>query len=315
MTSQFHYNSMDEMYLAILDRIMKVGEPAHPRDINTVELIGEAFTLTNPRKRYISIPERRWSLAYALGELCWHMRGSDSLEEIMWYAKKWKENSVDGCHIVGSSYGASIFRKDLAGKSQWTKTVELLRLDSESRRAVLYLHVSPESEDTSSPDIGCALTLQFLVRNGRVEALGSMRSNDAWLGLPYDIFFFTMLQERLATELGLGLGSYHHYVGSLHLYDRDIASAKKIVASKPICFDEMPQMECIEDIEAFLKAECYSRSVPNTEGADLPTSHYWKDLLAILMKNNKLNIALLMQDGKIFPENLLYKKLAALRAR
>jgi thymidylate synthase len=46
-----------------------------------------------------------------------------------------------------------------------------------------------------------------------------MRSNDAYWGLPHDVFAFTMIQEIVANELGYKLGSYKHLVGSLHLYD------------------------------------------------------------------------------------------------
>ena len=39
-----------------------------------------------------------------------------------------------------------------------------------------------------------------------------MRSNDAYWGLPHDVFAFTMLQEILARSLTLELGTYKHAV-------------------------------------------------------------------------------------------------------
>jgi thymidylate synthase len=56
-----------------------------------------------------------------------------------------------------------------------------------------------------------------------------MRSNDAWLGLPYDVAQFTMLQEAVAAHWGLALGRYVHIDGSLHLYERDMKAARAIV--------------------------------------------------------------------------------------
>src|SRR5260370_41880706 len=48
-----------------------------------------------------------------------------------------------------------------------------------------------------------------------------MRSNDAWLGLPYDVFTFTRIQAYVAAAVGVEPGRYTHTVGSLHLYERD----------------------------------------------------------------------------------------------
>lgn len=38
-----------------------------------------------------------------------------------------------------------------------------------------------------------------------------MRSNDAYLGFPHDVFFFTMIQELVARSLGIRVGDYHHF--------------------------------------------------------------------------------------------------------
>jgi len=40
--------------------------------------------------------------------------------------------------------------------------------------------------------------MQFMVRRRRLHLLTNMRSNDAFIGLPHDIFAFTMLQEIMA---------------------------------------------------------------------------------------------------------------------
>ena len=52
-----------------------------------------------------------------------------------------------------------------------------------------------------------------------------MRSNDLWLGFPYDVFQFTCMQVLMSMELGIELGSYTHIAGSLHIYERDFKKA------------------------------------------------------------------------------------------
>jgi thymidylate synthase len=66
----------------------------------------------------------------------------------------------------------------------------------------------------------CVVSCGFTTHAGRLDAYVEMRSNDAWLGLPYDMFAFAQLQATLANVLGCGLGEYSHYARTLHLYEK-----------------------------------------------------------------------------------------------
>lgn len=50
----------------------------------------------------------------------------------------------------------------------------------------------------------------------------TMRSNDVWLGLPYDLFQFTQLQWTLCNILDLIPGTYTHTAWSMHIYRSDL---------------------------------------------------------------------------------------------
>ena len=56
-----------------------------------------------------------------------------------------------------------------------------------------------------------------------------MRLNDALVGLPHDVFCFTMLQEIVARSLSVELGGYKHAVGSLHLYKTHVDAAHQFL--------------------------------------------------------------------------------------
>ena len=71
-------------------------------------------------------------------------------------------------------------------------------------------------------DLPCTISLQYLIREGALHCIVYMRSNDLWLGFPYDVFCFTAFQTKLAMELGVKLGTYTHIAGSLHLYERNL---------------------------------------------------------------------------------------------
>jgi thymidylate synthase len=97
-------------------------------------------------------------------------------------------------------------------------------------------------------------------------------------GLPYDVFLFTMLQEMLAVTLGLDLGVYVHVAGSLHLYERHVSLAKRVLAEAPPLTYPMPVMASLSGLNDFLAAERATR-------LNLPTpalEPYWSELADVL---------------------------------
>jgi thymidylate synthase len=256
----------------------------------TLELFPVSFALAHPRRRCITNPERRWNFPLAIGEFCWHATGSNDLRFIEYYAPRWKE-FTDGIEIIGSCYGHHIFGSREGQPSQWDRLVRLLQAERHSRRAVLQLFEPETGLDANTKDAPCTCSIQFLIRDDKLNAIVYMRSNDAIWGLPYDVFLFTMLQELLALELGAELGSYHHLVGSLHLYRRHFEMAKRIVACSASYPYEMPPMEARGELPTFLKMESLIRTnLPM--GAEIEALHpYWRDLLDVLQWHSlrKLN--------------------------
>lgn len=137
--------------------------------------------------------------------------------------------------------------------------------------------------DILARDVACASSLQFLLRNGRLDALLHMRSNDAFWGLPYDVFLFTMLQELLAAELGLELGVYYHSVGSLHLYAKHIQKARRVVEDTTWRDLEMFPLSHADELPRFLDTEraLKLRALDSAKMvSELP--EYWRQLAEIL---------------------------------
>ena len=117
-----------------------------------------------------------------------------------------------------------------------------------------------------------------MIRRSQLDAIVCMRSNDAIWGLPYDIFLFTFFQELMATELQVGLGKYHHFAASLHLYERHRKLASRVVDHGPVDIDfAMPPMENSEQIRDWLyREQCIRLNQPYEPRRSL--SLYWSDL-------------------------------------
>jgi len=270
------FDTLDAVQTAVLQDLLESGSEASPRGMTTHEIVAGGFTLINPRSRIILNSARRWSLPLAIGEFAWHVSGSDHVAPIAYYAPVWRTFSEDGSHIRGSCYGKRIFDRNSGEPSQWDRIIELLRTDPASRRAVLSIRQSEaEALEPSSLDVPCVTTCQFFVREGHLDAVLHMRSNDAIWGLPYDVFLFTMLQEMLALELGVALGRYHHFAGSLHLYERHFELARKII-STPSAGGEMSPMLGLDQLPEFIEAE---RELRTTGGYTQKLLPYWASLL------------------------------------
>jgi thymidylate synthase len=251
------FENIDQILVWATEECLEYGTPVAPRHQPTYELLGTGFSLTNPRARIPNFPSRKWSLALALGELCWHLKGASDLESLAYYAPRWRHYSDNGITVEGSCYGKAAF-DSARGASQWEYAKHLLTSDPATRRAVLIFD-RPKPSDQFTVDKSCLTSMQFLIRENRLHAVVTMRSNDLYLGVPYDVFNFTMLQELMALEVGAALGTYVHFVGSLHLYERDIPRARASYSSSalhPLPMEPIPGaagMKQFVDVEAAIR--------------------------------------------------------------
>lgn len=180
------------------------------------EFLNACTVIKDPRQGLVLSEKRDLSLKYAIGELLWYLSGSNLVSSIAPYSKVWEKLSDDG-ETVNSAYGHRIHRR--FGFDQWEYVKGLLKADPLSRQAVIHIK-EPNNQPTK--DLPCTICIQYLIRDDKLHSTVYMRSNDIWMGFPYDVFCFTSLQVKMAMELGVGLGEYHHIAGSLHLYERNV---------------------------------------------------------------------------------------------
>lgn len=179
------------------------------------EIINATTVLSDPTNNIMKNSLRNLSMKYAIGELLWYMSHNNKLREIQKYTKGWDRMSDDGV-TVNSNYGWCI--RDKYGFDQWEWCKQELNNNPNSRRAVIHIK---EPSDKDSKDVNCTVCLQFFIRDEKLYCTTYMRSNDIWLGYPYDVFQFTCMQILMSMELGIELGTYTHIAGSLHLYGRN----------------------------------------------------------------------------------------------
>jgi thymidylate synthase len=220
-------DSLDDLMRAVFKQLLN-GRGNFEVDSNkgrSTEVFGALLELRKPRARL----SRSFSKAKAfspLGEFFWYLAGSDSVDFIKHYIPNYPKLIKDEVTASGA-YGPRIFGKGALEKrdgfSEWDRVIRTLREREGSRNALIQIYANSDARPKNG-DKPCTCTIQFAVRNGQLLMHTHMRSNDAFFGLPHDIFTFTMLQEVAARELGFGLGKYTHSVTSLHLYHDSVAT-------------------------------------------------------------------------------------------
>lgn len=271
--------TLDDLLLQVINKLLNRKRRIDATRGSTVELTGVMLKIRDPRAR-LSRTERRGLLFSCLGELFWYLAGSDKLRFIKYYLSRYADESDDG-KIIHGAYGPRLF--NARGTDQVRNVLDLLRDRSTSRRAVIQLF---DAADLANPhkDIPCTCTLQLILRDQRLHMLTSMRSNDAFKGLPHDVFAFTMLQEIMARSLGVELGTYKHAVGSLHLYEDDRQKAEEFVAEgwqSTVLMPPMPFGSPWPAIKKVLKAESAIRRGV-FDGRELQIGTYWDDIVRLL---------------------------------
>ena len=274
--------TLDDLMRRVLGKLVKSNVRNQAARGGTRELRSVLLKLSNPRAR-LSHTEKKGKIFSALGELLWYLAKSNDLEFISYYLDQYRKESEDGATVYGA-YGPRLFNK--RGNDQVKNVLVLLGRHSSTRRAVIQLF---DAEDIAAPhkEIPCTCTLQFMVRDGRLELAACMRSNDAFKGLPHDVFSFTMIQEIVARTLGHQLGVYTHFVGSLHLYDSDLRTARQYLdegrqPTQLVAMPTMPPGDPRPSVEALLAAEAAIREGRSLDDSVEQLAPYWRDLVHLL---------------------------------
>ena len=186
---------------------------------DTQALFNVGFYIDKPMDNHIIDQDRNWKLDYAEAEWQWYLSGDNNIEKLgELYGKVpeiWKRMAdVNG--FVNSNYGWQWKRNN-----QLEEVIEMLKEYPRTRQATISIYDGKEIY-TYNTDTPCTYAVQFTIVAQHLNMCVTMRSNDLWYGFCNDQYCFSKLQELVATETGLLIGSYYHFAHNLHLYDNII---------------------------------------------------------------------------------------------
>jgi thymidylate synthase len=202
-------------WLSLLAKVSYEGRVSHPRNMKIREVV-DSHVAVDMRHPVVLTKARKLSYRFMAAEAWWILAGKKDVESISRYCKAIAKFSDDGETFFGA-YGPKI-------SAQVEGVVRKLVQDRDSRQAVIGIW---RENPPHTKDVPCTVAVQWLIRDGVLHCIDTMRSNDVWLGFPYDVFNFSMISwhilECLRDEgISVDLGTLYLNAGSHHLYENNL---------------------------------------------------------------------------------------------
>ena len=223
------YSNFQEMYLGALKETLYHGRDVTVKSKKTKEIHPAFYGFKDATRRTLFLPHRGNNPFATLAETMWVLAGRRDMAWLKPFLPRCELYSDNGISWragygprIRSADGYTDYGSDgVGGIDQIRHVYETLRTDPESRQAVITIW-DPAKECTirESRDIPCTISVNFLIREGRLDCTVYMRSSDIWFGVGgINVYEWTVLQEILARLLGVKVGAYYHVANSLHIYE------------------------------------------------------------------------------------------------
>lgn len=168
------------------------------------------------------------------------------------FAKKWGELP----RIYGEMWRRWPTRKKGRTIDQLQWVINELREDPNAHNAIVnswnpeYLYTMAEKQDASRFPV-CHNMYQISNRHGKLDLLLYQRSCDYFLGVPFNIASYALLNIILAKILKLKPGKFIHVYGDIHIYENHINQVREELKRKPRPFPKVKILGKLNSIDDF----------------------------------------------------------------
>lgn len=265
-----------KQYLELLDHILQYGEERGDRTgTGVISSFGHQIRF-NLGDGFPAVTTKSLAWKGVVSELLWFLEGSDDerrlaeirfqqdrakLKDLTKFSTIWTDNADNqGIELgyenneitkkLGPIYGVQW--RNWGGIDQIKKLLDDLRSDPGGRRHILSAWNVEQIASMALPP--CHVMSQFYVsENGRLSCQMYQRSADMFLGVPFNIASYALLQSILANILNLIPGDFVHVFGDAHIYKNSIAQVKEQLSREPKKLPKLilPNIDSIESLKNF----------------------------------------------------------------
>ena len=261
-----------KQYLELLNYIIENGESRGDRTgTGVISSFGHQIRF-NLEEGFPAVTTKSLAWKGVVSELLWFLEGSDDerrlaeirfqkdrseLTDLQKFSTIWTDNADNqGVDLgyentptmkkLGPIYGVQW--RDWGGIDQIERLLNELQSNPEGRRHILSAWNVEKIDSMALPP--CHVMSQFYVTaDGRLSCQMFQRSADMFLGVPFNIASYALLQSILANILNLRPGEFVHTFGDAHIYTNSLEQVKEQLKREPKKLPKL-MMPNIEPIEA-----------------------------------------------------------------
>jgi len=200
--------SLGECWIKCVSRVLENGEQHYDEDVAMREILGLSVEITCPSSEDVFIAR--------IGD-------QNVINRML---RKFSKGVV--MEDRPFTYGQLIY--DMNGIDQFQWMIRRMRKKPETKSATISL-MSPGSEALNLP---CLIALDAKIRRGALHLQFFFRSQNIFGRQYANLLALAALHERLSLKSGYSIGSMKGYIASAHIYDYDLAEARKLVRTKKI---------------------------------------------------------------------------------
>ena len=128
--------------------------------------------------------------------------------------------------------------------------IDEIKRNPDSRRLLCNAWSASELKNQQLPP--CHYSFQFYVINGKLSCMFNMRSNDVFLGLPFNIASYALLTHLIAHECGLQVGELIYTGADVHIYSNHIEQINLQLTREP---RKLPVLKLNSEIKSIFEFE------------------------------------------------------------
>ena len=185
-------------------------------------------------------------------ELLWFLQGDTNIRYLTDNGVSIWDDWADENGDLGPVYGKQWRRwekRDGTSVDQITKLIDGIRQNPDSRRHIVSAWNPAEVDTMALPP--CHALFQFYVANGRLSCQLYQRSADIFLGVPFNIASYALLNHMVAQVCGLEPGDFVWTGGDCHISLNHLEQARTQLAREPRPLPTLKMNPAITDIFAF----------------------------------------------------------------
>lgn len=237
-----------QQYLTLLRHVLENGIKKEDRTgTGTISVFGYQMRF-NLRDNFPLVTTKKLHLKSVIHELLWMLSGETNIKYLkdngitIW--DEWADENGE----LGPVYGAQ-WRNwptpDGRRIDQISQVIEQIKKNPDSRRHIVSAWNVADIEKMALPP--CHLLFQFYVANGELSCQMYIRSNDLFLGCPFNIAQYALLTMMMAQVCGLKPGDLVYTIGDAHIYLNHLEQANLQLSREP---RPRPQMKLNPEIKS-----------------------------------------------------------------